>query len=84
MALKALIVVAGLIAFAAPDLAAAQGAPAPNVGNQIVPTPVRAQPRIEIRPGRLLYRQCTDWYELQYRPSGTVLFPGKHCWWVRG
>jgi hypothetical protein len=84
MALKALIVMAGLIAFAAPDLAAAQGALAPNVGNQIVPTPVRAQPRIEIRPGRLLYRQCTDWYELQNRPSGTVLFPGKHCWWVRG
>jgi hypothetical protein len=84
MALKTLIVIAGLMAFAAPDLAAAQGAPAPDAGSRIVPTPVRVQPRIEIHPGRLLYRQCADWYELQYRPSGTVLFPGKHCWWVRG
>jgi hypothetical protein len=43
------------------------------------------RPRIEInRGGRLLYRQCTDGYELQYRPSGTVLFPYQHCWWVRG
>jgi hypothetical protein len=32
----------------------------------------------------LLYRRCTDWYELQHRPSGTVLFPEMRCWWVRG
>ena len=32
----------------------------------------------------LLYRRCVDWYELQYRPSGTVLYPQMHCWWVRG
>jgi hypothetical protein len=84
MALKALIVIAGLIV-AGPDLAAAQGAPAPDVGNQIVPAQAQVQPRIEIHPGgRLLYRQCTGWYELQYRPSGTVLYPGRHCWWVRG
>jgi hypothetical protein len=84
MALRVLIVIAVLMALAAPDLAAAQGAPPPEVGNQIVPAPVRVQQRIEIHPRRLLYRQCTDWYELQHRPSGTVLFPGKHCWWVRG
>jgi hypothetical protein len=41
-------------------------------------------PRIEVNPRPLLYRRCTSWYELQYRPSGTVLFPGRHCWWVRG
>jgi hypothetical protein len=40
--------------------------------------------RIEIYPGRLLYRRCVDWYELQHRPSGTVLYPQMHCWWVRG
>jgi len=40
--------------------------------------------RIEIHPGRPLYRRCVDWYELQHRPSGTVLFPQMHCWWVRG
>jgi hypothetical protein len=44
-----------------------------------------ARPRIEVHPApRLLYRRCVDWYEIQYRPSGTVLFPAKHCWWVRG
>jgi hypothetical protein len=49
------------------------------------------RPRIEINPlyrPRLyippLYRRCVDGYELQHRPSGTVLFPYQHCWWVRG
>jgi hypothetical protein len=41
-------------------------------------------PRIEINPRRLLYRRCKDWYVIQYRPSGRVLFPQTHCWWVRG
>jgi len=40
--------------------------------------------RIEINPRPLLYRRCVDWYELQYRPSGTVLYPQMRCWWVRG
>jgi hypothetical protein len=79
MTLRGLIVIAALMVFAAPDLAAAQSAQPPEVGNQIVPAPVRVQQRIEIHPGRLLYRQCADWYELQHRPSGTVLYPGKHC-----
>jgi len=43
-----------------------------------------AHPHIEINPRPLLYRRCTDWYVLQDRPSGTVLFPQQHCWWVRG
>jgi hypothetical protein len=42
------------------------------------------RPRIEVNPGQLLYRRCGVQYVLQYRPSGTVLFPAKHCWWVRG
>jgi hypothetical protein len=84
MTLRALIGFAILTVFAAPDLAAAQSALPPEVGNQIVPALARVRQRIEIHPRRLLYRQCTDWYELQHRPSGTVLFPGKHCWWVRG
>jgi hypothetical protein len=46
--------------------------------------PVPARRRIEINPRPLLYRRCVDWYELQYRPSGTVLFPQMRCWWVRG
>jgi hypothetical protein len=40
--------------------------------------------RVEIHPGRPLYRRCTDWYELQNRPSGPVLYPQMRCWWVRG
>ena len=46
--------------------------------------PRYARRRIEIYPGRLLYRRCIDWYELQNRPSGTVLYPQMRCWWVRG
>jgi len=49
------------------------------------PSPLRyGRPRIEINPRPLLYRRCVDWYELQYRPSGTVLYPQMRCWWVRG
>ncbi len=40
-------------------------------------------PRIQINP-RPIYRRCTSWYVIQYRPSGQVLFPEKHCWWARG
>jgi hypothetical protein len=43
-----------------------------------------ASPRIEVNPRPLLYRRCTSWYVVQHRPSGTVLFPEQHCWWVRG
>ena len=51
------------------------------------PPPVpalRTTRRIVINPRPLLYRRCVDWYELQHRPSGTVLYPQMHCWWVRG
>ena len=40
-------------------------------------------PTLRINP-RPLYRRCSSWYVVQYRPSGQVLFPEKHCWWVRG
>jgi hypothetical protein len=66
---------AALLLLAAALPAAAQN-PAPRA-----PVP---RTRIEVNPGPRLYRRCTDWYELQYRPSGTVIFPQKHCWWVRG
>ncbi len=57
------------------------------------PTPIQSgpsyslpagPPRVEVNPRPLLYRRCTSWYVVQHRPSGTVLFPEKHCWWVRG
>jgi hypothetical protein len=56
----------------------------PELSTPTPPPPRYARRRIEIHPGRLLYRRCVDWYELQHRPSGTVLYPGMHCWWVRG
>jgi hypothetical protein len=48
------------------------------------PAPRHIRGRITIHPGRLLYRRCVDWYELQNRSSGPVLFPEMRCWWVRG
>lgn len=30
------------------------------------------------------YRQCEDWYQTEYRPSGTVITPQMRCRWVRG
>jgi hypothetical protein len=83
---KSLIVIFVLAALpligAAPQ-ALAQTPPIAQPG-MASPPPRHGRGRITIRPGRLLYRRCTDWYELQHRPSGTVLFPEMRCWWVRG
>jgi hypothetical protein len=56
----------------------------PQRPRHYAPPPRHARPYIEIRPQRLLYRRCVDWLELQHRPSGTVLYPQYHCWWVTG
>jgi hypothetical protein len=82
--LIALLAIAALTATLSVPQAAAQSAPNLSVGEPPVPVVGGQHQRIEIHPRRLLYRRCTDWYELQYRPSGTVLYPQKHCWWVRG
>ena len=85
MSLQRLIVIMALAALAmlgAAQYAAAQTSP---IAQPSQPTPPRyARPRIEITPPPLLHRRCVDWYELQYRPSGTVLYPQMRCWWVRG
>jgi len=83
MSARSLMLVA---AVAAPAVAGTAGpaiaqTPPPAQRTQASNAPV---PRIEINPRRLLYRRCKDWYVIQYRPSGTVLFPQTHCWWVRG
>jgi hypothetical protein len=66
---------------AAPQAVAQAATPSP----QLSPRPWRYVRRpIEIHPRPLLYRRCVDWYELQNRPSGTVLYPQMRCWWVRG
>ena len=50
------------------------------------PRTIRARPRIEVHPGRLLYRQCVDGYREVWRPywGTTVVMPYMRCWWVRG
>ena len=40
--------------------------------------------RLRIYPGRLLYRDCEFHLAQEWRPSGTVIVPRQHCWWVRG
>jgi hypothetical protein len=46
----------------------------------------RVRPRIEVRPGRTLYRECVDGYREVPRPywGTTVVMPYMRCWWVRG
>jgi hypothetical protein len=85
MSRKALIVtITAAALFAAIAPAAAQNGTSPIAPPGIAPPPQSASRRITINPRPLLYRRCVDWYELQYRPSGTVLYPQMHCWWVRG
>ena len=87
MSVKPSIVMIGLSALvmlgAAPQARAQQTTPVAGPGRP-APQPQRVRRRIEIAPRPLLYRRCVDWYELQYRPSGTVLYPQMRCWWVRG
>jgi hypothetical protein len=85
MSRKALIVTitaAALLAAIAP--AAAQNETSPVAQPGYAPPQQSTSRRITVNPRPLLYRRCVDWYELQYRPSGTVLYPQMHCWWVRG
>jgi hypothetical protein len=88
-ALSILVALAALSPLGLAPYAAAQTVSSPVESPDLAtptPPPTRRYTgrRIEIYPGRLLYRRCVDWYELQHRPSGTVLFPQMHCWWVRG
>jgi hypothetical protein len=87
MSLKRMIVIMAFAAAAIPGAAqhaAAQTQSSPMTRPSQLAPPRYAPPRIEIYPRPPLYRRCVDWYELQYRPSGTVLYPQMRCWWVRG
>ena len=81
--LIALAVVA-LSTGAAPAIAQTSPLSEPTLTTPPAPPPRYARRRIVIGPPPLLYRRCVDWYELQHRPSGTVLYPQMRCWWVRG
>ncbi len=87
MSLKPLVVILGLAALpvlGSAQQAMAQASPIAQAGDSAAPPPQTGHRRITINPRPLLYRRCVDWYELQNRPSGTVLYPQMHCWWVRG
>jgi hypothetical protein len=71
-----LVLIAGLMAlFAASSFTPASAQSAP---------PRYPRPRIVITPRPPLYRRCVERLQVQYRPSGPVLFPLTYCWWVRG
>ena len=84
MSLRRMSVIAGvalaLLGAAQLEASLAQSAP----GGPHAPRQRHARPYVVITPGLPLYRRCVDWLELQYRPSGTVLYPQFRCWWVRG
>lgn len=86
MSARSLMALAGLAALVLVAAAPAQAQTAPTTLQPagVSSKRLRVHPRIEVNPRPLLYRRCVDWYELQYRPSGTVLYPRMHCWWVRG
>jgi hypothetical protein len=73
---------AGLSVLAGAWPAAAQMPTPTGSGPTAIPAP-STRPRIDINP-RPAFRRCASWYVIQYRPSGRVLFPEKHCWWQRG
>jgi hypothetical protein len=84
MKLKLLIVVVLLAPFGSAASPAYAQQTSPIAEPSLTTPPAPARRRIEINPRPLLYRRCVDWYELQHRPSGTVLYPQMRCWWVRG
>jgi hypothetical protein len=68
-------------ALSAGEMRVAQAAPEPPPRRT-----VRTRPRIEVNPGRLLYRECVDGYREVWRPywGTSVVMPYMRCWWVRG
>jgi len=86
MSLKGLVLLAGLAALSlggtaswTPSLAQTAQSARPHR-----PMVRHARPYIVITPGQPLYRRCVEHLQLQYRPSGPVLYPQYRCWWVRG
>jgi hypothetical protein len=91
-ALLAIVVVAPIGLDVAPVRgAAAVGADRPGFAKDTANDPAAerrairtVRPRIEVRPERLLYRECVDATREVWRPYwGYVVMPGMRCWWVR-
>jgi hypothetical protein len=77
----------GGLAFTAP--VAALTAPKPTklaaAAGELSSQQYRPRTRLRVYPGgRLLSRECSFHLAQQWRPSGTVIVPVQHCWWVRG
>lgn len=90
MSAKLLVVIAGLFGLlligGVPALAQSVypgGAYAPANGGHAPPPYANGRPVIVVTPRRPLYRRCVERLQLQYRPSGPVLYPLTYCWWVR-
>jgi hypothetical protein len=81
--LPIMLACAALLGIVGPQAHAQQTSPIAEPSLTTPPAPPNGR-RIVIHPRPLLYRRCVDWYELQHRPSGTVLYPQMRCWWVRG
>jgi hypothetical protein len=83
MSLTKLVLISGLALFEA-----ASSTPSLAQGGPYAPRLRHVGPRIEITPRPYLYprlhRHCVERLELQYRPSGPVLYPQTYCWWARG
>ncbi len=78
----------GALACAAPAsaLTVSNGAKTAAPSSAVSSQQSRPRPRLRVSPGgqRLLYRDCSFRLAQQWRPSGTVIVPVQHCWWVRG
>jgi hypothetical protein len=86
MSVKPVVLIFGVALLGAATSMPSMAQSAPR---EVYPSRIRhARPRIEITP-RLypyprVYRRCVERLQLQYRPSGPVLYPLTYCWWVRG
>lgn len=47
-------------------------------------TRIIVTPRQYGYPGPGAVRHCRSWLNQEVRPSGTVIVPQMHCWWVQG
>lgn len=78
----------GALAFTAPAVAltAPKAAKVAAASPELSSQQSRPRTRLRVYPGgrQLLYRDCSFRLAQQWRPSGTVIVPVQHCWWVRG
>jgi hypothetical protein len=85
--MRSLIIAAifGALALSTGEAAAAPISKAAQRSDEISAQSRRPPTRFRVYPGRrLLYRDCDFHLARQWRPSGTVIVPVQHCWWVRG